>query len=374
MTKKKLLITSDAFLPHWDGVARFLSEIIPRIKEDFDITVIAPKFEGNKPEIEGVKIIQMPLLKIQFADTYFSRFQFKRIKRIVARHDIVFCQTIGTIGIAAIRAARKLRKPIISYMHIIEWELAPKSLKRFRWISRIFTRWLAKKLYNKCKLMLVPSTEVADELSMIGVKTMKSVVHLGTDTHKFMPPADKAAAKNKLGIDPKNIVIGYCGRISREKDLVTLYRAFTQLRKDNSDIILMIVGSGITEHSVLFKDKRGVIMPGSVNDVVPYLQAMDIFVLPSLIETTSLATMEAMSCGLPVLSTRVGLAKEYIKHKTNGMFFPKRNIYILRKKIEQLINDKELRLRLGKNARKTIEEKFSWERTVKEIKRVLGAF
>lgn len=374
MSKKKLLITSDAFLPHWDGVARFLSEIIPRIKENFDITIVAPKFEGKKPEIEGVKIIQMPLLKIQFADTYFSRFQFKRIKRIVARNDIVFNQTIGPIGIAAIRAARKLKKPVISYMHIIEWELAPKSLKRFKWLSKLFTRWLAKRLYNRCNLLLVPSKEVADELRSIGIKTIKSVVNLGTDIHKFIPPNDKKAAKAKLGIDPKNILVGYCGRISFEKDLLTLYRAFAQLRKDYPDTLLMIVGSGIEEHTSLFKNKAEVIMPGSVNNVVPYLQAMDIFVLPSLIETTSLATMEAMSCGLPVLSTKVGLAKEYIKHKTNGMFFPKRNVYILRKKIEQLINDKELRLRLGKNARNTIEDKFSWKRTVREIKKVLSAF
>lgn len=372
--KKKLLITTDAFLPHWDGVARFLSEIIPRIKEDFDITVISPKFEGKKPNIEGVKIIQMPLLKVQFADTYFSRFQFKRIKKIVARNDIVFNQTIGPIGIAAIRAAKKLKRPVISYMHIIEWELAPKSLKRFRLLSRIFTRWLAKRLYNKCNLLLVPSLEVAEELNMLRIKTMKSIVHLGTDIHKFKPPADKAAAKKKLGINPKYTIIGYCGRISREKDLPTLYRAFVQLHKGNPDTRLMVVGSGIEEHTVLFKNKKGAMMFGSVDDVVPHLQAMDIFVLPSLIETTSLATMEAMSCGLAVLSTRVGLAKEYIRHKYNGVFFPKRNAYILRKKIEKLVNDKESRLRLGRNARKTIEEEFSWERTVKEIKRVLSAF
>ena len=55
--KRKLLITSDAFLPHWDGIARFLTEIIPRLKDDFEITLICPKFEGETPRIPGVKII-----------------------------------------------------------------------------------------------------------------------------------------------------------------------------------------------------------------------------------------------------------------------------------------------------------------------------
>lgn len=374
MTKKKLLITSDAFLPHWDGVARFLSEIIPKLKDDYEITVIAPKFEGKKPHIEGVNIIQMPLLRVQFADTFFSKFRFADIKRIVAEQDIVFSQTIGPIGIAAIRAANKLGKPVISYMHIVEWELAPKSLKRFKLLSRIFTRLLAKNMYNKCELILVPSFEVAEELRRIGIRTMKAVINLGTDTNKFKPAADKSAAKAKLNINPEHAVIGYCGRISREKDLITLYKAFVRLHKDNPNTRLLIVGSGIEEQTLMFKDKEGIIMTGSADNVVPYLQAMDVFVLPSLIETTSLATMEAMSCGLAVLSTKVGLAKEYIKHKYNGMFFPKQNSYILRKKIEQLMKDNELRLKLGANARKTIEQKFSWERTVAGIKHILSGY
>ncbi|MBW2993360.1 glycosyltransferase family 4 protein [Candidatus Woesearchaeota archaeon] len=374
MKKKKLLIASDAFLPHWDGVARFLSELIPRIKEDYEITVLAPKFKGKKPDIEGIKIIQLPLLKIQFGDTYFSKFKFKKIKKIVANQDIVFNQTIGPIGIAAIRAAKKLKKPIISYIHIIEWELAPKSLKRFKLLSRIFAKWLAKRMYNKCSLLLVPSMEVTGVLNRAGIKTLKSVVHLGTDTLKFYPAEDKISAKEKLDINQKNTVIGYCGRISREKDLMTLYRAFVQIHRDYPNTRLLIIGAGIEEHTDMFKNKKGIIMKGSSDNVVPYLQATDIFVMPSLIETTSLATMEAMSCGLAVLSTKVGLTKEYIKNKVNGIFFPKRNSYVLRKKIEQLIKDRELRFRLGKNARRTIEEKFSWERTVKEIKKVLGAF
>jgi glycosyltransferase involved in cell wall biosynthesis len=153
-----------------------------------------------------------------------------------------------------------------------------------------------------------------------------------------------------------------------------LYRAFNKLYKENSNVRLLIVGGGIEEQEEMLKSKPGIIFTGSKDDVVPYYQAMDIYVLPSLIETTSLTTMEAMSCGLPVLSTKVGFVKDYIKHNTNGMFFPKRNSYILRKKIENLIENRKLREDLGKNARETIKEKFRWMITVQKIKKILESY
>jgi glycosyltransferase involved in cell wall biosynthesis len=371
--KPRLLISTDAFLPHWDGVARFLAEIIPRLKDDYNITVVCPEFEGSKPEIEDVKIIRMPLLKIRVADTYLTKPQFKRIKKIVEKQDIVFNQTIGPIGYAAIKAAKKLRKPVISYIHIIEWDIVPKSVMHFRWFWGRIVKRFARKLYNKCNLLLVPSSEAAATLRKNRIKAVKGVVHLGINSEKFIP-ADRAEAKKKSGIDSKDFVIGYCGRLGREKNLVTLYRAFVQLQKERKKVKLLVVGSGVEDVEELFKGKQGVVFTGSKDNVVPYLQAMDIYVLPSLVETTSLSTMEAMSCGCAVLVTKVGLIKEYVRHRKNGMFFPTRNTYMLRKRIEELIDKKELRENLGRNARETIVRNYSWERTVYEIKKILSGF
>ena len=106
------------------------------------------------------------------------------------------------------------------------------------------------------------------------------------------------------------------------------------------------------------------------NNIVPYLQAMDIYVLPSLTETTSISTLEAMSCGLPVIVTPVGSLPGYIQNNYNGIFFPKRDPYRLEKKLSRLINNPGLRKTIGDNARKTVKEKFSWENTFKEMKKV----
>lgn len=146
-----------------------------------------------------------------------------------------------------------------------------------------------------------------------------------------------------------------------------------RLKKKNK-VFLLIVGWGSKKNISLFKSLEDVKITGFVEDVLPYLQATDIYVLPSLTETSSLTTMEAMSCGLPVIATKVGYVKEYIIDKQNGMFFPKNNDLVLSLKLEQLINNKKMRETLGKNARKTALKKFSWDRTAEKIMEVLRTF
>ena len=117
----------------------------------------------------------------------------------------------------------------------------------------------------------------------------------------------------------------------------------------------------------MFKSTPNIKHIKSTDNIVQFLQAIDIYVLPSLTETTSLSTLEAMSCGCAVLSTRVGLVKKYIKNKVNGSFFPKGNSHVLGLKLRWLIENPIIREKFGINARETIEKKFNWEKTEVEI-------
>jgi len=373
---KKLLIASDSFLPRWDGIARFLSELIPRIKDDYEITVVAPDYEGKFQDIEKVKVIRIPLANSQYGDYTPARFEKKTIKKLVEENDVVWSQTIGPIGMLAIHYSHKLQKPTLAYIHCIEWELVPSSLTRNKILKRVIsfiTKKIVKYFYNKCDLLITPTKEVSMLLGYIGIRTHRVVVYLGIDAAKFVPAVDKAKAKSDINIDPANIIMGFTGRIGREKDLITLYRAFLKLEKKKEKVILLIVGEGIKEEKRLFEAKHNMISTGAVNNVVPYLQAMDIYVLPSLTETTSLSTLEAMSCGIPVIATRVGRVKYYIKEKKNGMFFPFHNSVVLSMKLEQLANNEKLRKDLGKNAREAALN-YSWEETVGNIKKILSGY
>jgi len=371
---KKLLIATDSFLPRWDGIARFLNEIIPKLSDKYEITVIAPRFKGKLKDLKNIKIIRIPLSRIHVGDYTLARISIKKIISAVKQADIVWTQTIGPIGMPSILIARFFKKPIAAYIHSLEWELFSKSLSPknpFRKLIYSFTKLITRKLYNKCSLLLVPSLEVAEILNWHSIRTKKRVVHLGTDTLKFSPPEDKSIAKKKIGINPKHLVIGFTGRIGREKNIVTLYRAFLRVRKLYNNLTLLIIGKGVKELKLMLESKKDIIVVESADNIVPYLQAMDIYVMPSLTETSSLSTMEAMSCGIAVVSTPVGYIKGYIKNNYNGLFFNKKNSYELSKKISDLLNNKNLRIKLGENARKTIIAFYNWDKTTNGINKVL---
>ena len=100
---------------------------------------------------------------------------------------------------------------------------------------------------------------------------------------------------------------------------------------------------------------------------------MDVYVMPSLTETSCLSVMEAMSCSLPVISTPVGFVNDYIEDGKNGFFFPSRNSFALYLKLKNLKNY-ELREEIGIRARRTIIEKFEFEKTKKEIVETIEEF
>ncbi len=374
---RKLLIATDSFLPRWDGIARFLIEIVPKLTGDFEITIIAPQFEGEGIAIEGVTIVRLPLYKFQIGDYTPPKFEAKKIRELVAEHDIVWSQTIGPIGMTAIRLGRKANKTVLAYIHSIEWELVTKSIEA-KHINRFMTGLLVKKVakyfYNKCDLLLIPSVDVARLLRLQGIRTPKIVIRLGVNTERFKPSSEKEILKEKLGFTKESVIIGFSGRIGREKDLKTLYRAFVRLEKSYKQVNLLIVGTGVKTEEKMFSGSHRMKIVGPTNNIVPYLQAMDIFVLPSLTETSSLATMEAMATGLAIIATPVGSIQEYIRDRKNGLTFPKQNPYVLSLKLEQLVKNPELRKTLGENARKTILENYTWDRTIERIKEILHSF
>ncbi len=374
---KRVLIATDDFLPRWDGIARFLNEAIPRLVGEYDVTVAAPAFEGEYKGYDKSKIVRFPVTKLRLADYFLPKPSYKKIAELVRNSDVVWAQSIGPVSAFAIYSASRQKKPVIAYTHSIPWELLTKSLALNRVLEPAIyfsARLLTRYLYNKCDLLLVPSLEIAELFEWNGVKTQKKIVRLGTDSSKFIQPRSKPEAKRYIGIEPERQVIGFCGRIGKEKDLLTLYRAFVRLHKKYQSTLLLIVGQDIGGVARGFGSKTGVMYVGYTDNVVPYLQAMDIYVLPSLTETTSLSTLEAMSTGLAVISTRVGYVKEYIKDGVNGLFFKKRDAYSLYRKIEEVISNPALARRLSENARKTVIESFSWDSTMRQIKEVIDIF
>jgi len=367
--RRRLLITTDNFLPRWDGISRFLSEMIPRLKQDYDIVVVAPAY--GEVAIDGVEVVQIPLARRRFGDYTPARLAYARVAREVRRADIVFNQALGPIGVCAILAAKRHRRPIANYIHSIEWELAPKALAPttvIRGLILPFSKAFTRFFYNRCSTLIVPSENISELFSWQHVTAPKRIVHLGVDTTKFTI-GDRKSAREALQLPADAFIIGYHGRIGHEKNILTLLRAFRRLRIKNKR--LLIVGDGVQSIKSRLLKHNDVIVTGSTNHVVKWLHCVDVYVQPSFTETTSLTVLEAMSCGLPVVSSKVGFIPYYIIDGENGLFFNNTSPYDLSTKIMRLHDDPLLRDALGKAARKTIVDRFDWESTAKGIKQVL---
>ena len=374
MNKRKLLLVSDTYLPQIDGTVRFIEEFVKHCKHEFEITLMVPKFSDKENKL-GVKAIFLPVSKlIEPLPTYPSiKLNLRnliKIKRAVKDSDIIFAQGPALLSYFAVYYARRYKKKAVFYTHVLPWELLAKSKSSFFWrtIAKI-VRKISIYFYNKCDEVYLPYHDLEEQLKSYGIKTKTHIARLGIDIERFALTKNKEASKKKVKIDEKKIVIGYVGRISKEKNLTILLEAFKKIEIPN--ISLLLVGSGADNLVNKFKETKNCIVTGFVNNVPDYLNAMDIFVMPSLTETTSLATLEAMSCGLPVIATKVGFIKSYLVKDHNGIFFPRDSATMLALKIEQLIKDPELMRTLGTNARKMVAYSFSWERSVNKIKRLL---
>ncbi len=369
--KQKLLIVTDSFLPRWDGISRFLIYIIPILLNKFEVTVLCPKYPGDLKFSDKLRVIRLPIKKSK--QEKYSKVDLKPIANIINSSDIIFVHSLGPIGETAINIANKIKKPLIMHVHNLYWETLSKNRTLEPFIKNLVLL-KSKTLYKKCSLIIVPSIHTSKILEKQGIKTSKVVVNYGIDSEKFVPTKNKQNSKEKIGIEKSKKVIGFVGRLSREKDLMTLYEAFKKLETRHNNLFLLIVGKGNKKLEKLFKKEENVRLIKSTNNIIPYLQAMDIFVMPSLAETSSLSTIEAMSCALPVITTKTGDLKKYIKDKENGVFFSKKNSLLLSLKIEWLLKEEYVRKVMGLNARETVQNIFQIDKTQKKIKRILESF
>ncbi len=367
--KKRLLIATDRFLPRWDGIVRFLDLLIPELTKNFEVTILAPKLPGKIPKYQDVKIIRFPLSGIKFGKLDLAKPKKRKVRRAVKKADLVFVQIVAPIGFLATKYAHQYNKPIVNYVHCIEWDLAAKLIENFQTIVRFIVKQTTKYCYNKSNLLLVPSKQVADLLEKNGIETKKQIVPLGIETNKFLPAASKTSAKKKIGIPSRYKVIGFTGRVGTlEKDLPTLITAFQDVKKKYPKTKLLLVGEVLNKNLPKHKD---IIYTGEKANVIPYLQAMDIFVMPSLIETSSLATMEAMSTGCSVVATPVGSIQEYLIEKVNGLIFPKGDAQVLKENLHYLLKNDSQRTKFANQGRQTIIERHEWKKTAKKITEVL---
>jgi len=201
------------------------------------------------------------------------------------------------------------------------------------------------------------------------------VMYNGVDTRRFAPCIQtRLAMRRELGLPEDSFVVGAVGRLVPIKDHQTLLKAAMRLLARGIDVRVLLVGTGPERERLQATATAAGALEGRVcfagdSDRVPgMLNAMDVFVLPSLNEGMSNTLLEAMACGLPVLATNVGGTPEIIEDKINGGLFAPGDFEWLANKLQLLASDPSLIHQLGTAARNRAIESFSLSRMLESYR------
>ncbi len=191
-----------------------------------------------------------------------------------------------------------------------------------------------------------------------------SVLPNGVDTTRFQPTTNKTFERTKLGLLKDCPAIANVARLSPEKDLPTLLRAFAILLRSCPNAELWIIGDGserpmLASLSVELGIAAKTRFLGARNDVADILRAADVFALSSISEGLSVALIEAAASGLPIVATDVGGNREIIDPPNAGLVVPPRDPQALAEAMQRLLRDTPMRAALGVAARSRAIAHFS---------------
>ncbi|MDD2941756.1 MAG: N-acetyl-alpha-D-glucosaminyl L-malate synthase BshA [bacterium] len=198
-----------------------------------------------------------------------------------------------------------------------------------------------------------------------------SVIPNFVDSATFNP-GNKAQAREHiehfLGIKLPEVVICHASNFRPLKRVTDAVRAFHQACSSDNACLLMI-GDGPDRPAAeslarTLGIQNKVIFPGQATDMVPLLQASDIFLFPSENESFGLAALEAMACAIPVVAYRVGGVPEVVEDGVSGFLAPLRDLPMLTKYLATLTGNSSLRTTMGEAARLRATENFSARETV----------
>ena len=191
-------------------------------------------------------------------------------------------------------------------------------------------------------------------------------IHLafnGVDVNYFVSQKGSITSRMER-LSSKCPILLYVGRLSEEKGIFILIDAYKKVVKFYPDSKLMIIGDG-PDHIRLkmyidkLKISNNCILMGKQNNLVTYYNNADIFILPSLREGIPNVILESMACGLPIISTNVGMISEILTDGKEGLLIKAGVVAELEQSIIKVLSDTKLALMLGKNARLKVEKYYS---------------
>jgi len=268
-------------------------------------------------------------------------------------------------------AAKMARAPIVIYTaHGFYFH------ENMRKKKRRLVIWMEKILARVCTdILLLQSGEDRATAVKEGIALPQNAVWIsnGVDINKFKPGSPDEKLRSSFGIKKEDKVIGFAGRIVREKGIEELVAAVGIIKKRVPSVKLLIAGDTLgSDRDKGTKEKikniiakndlnENVIFAGLRNDMSRIYALLDVFVLPSYREGMPRSILEAMASAKPVVATDIRGSREEVAHGVTGKIVPVGEVNPLAEAISEILLDKKLAIKMGEAGRKRVEEEFNEE-------------
>ncbi|HXZ23129.1 MAG TPA: glycosyltransferase [Methanomassiliicoccales archaeon] len=327
----RIAMFTDTYLPSRDGVVTSIlttrSELQRRGHEVF---VFAPDAGRDAAKEEGVCYLRSVGFRRYpgYHVPIFPTNKCEILKKLDI--DVIHSQGLLFMALRSMFAGRSLKKPVVTSFHTMVTE----AIQYYNFTpfpdymaSRLIWIYL-RSLLQRSEAVIAPTEAIANELRGYAPRMRRiEVIPTGVDAERFNPRNDGSAIRAKYGLEDKRVVMNL-GRIAREKNMELVLKGFEELRKQEDDVALMVVGEGPAReyYTKMAEDLglgRSVVFTGFVpDDELPcYYAACDAFTIASKFETQGLVVLEAMATGKPVSGIDYRAVAEIITDGENGYLF-----------------------------------------------------
>lgn len=313
----------------------------------------------------GIEVI---LLKDKRTRSFHSLFNIYHLYRVLKKikPDIVHCHGTRPIFIGTVAARIAGIRNILVTIHNSYKLMTYDNNANINYKLLIISKIIHAIGFSLSRYVIVVSKKLSEELEDAfryfpflwkNFSSKIRIVHNGIDIDKF---------RNSITKDKNNNlkVIGTVGRLDPMKGVKNLLLATKELLDNGYAFEVLIVGDGRYRNELLKLSEtlginKRVYFLGYKEEPAEFYNMMDIFVLPSLSEGFGLVNLEAMASGIPVITTDVGCASEAVINLANGIIVPPGDVTSLSNAMRFLLDNDDIRLRMGAEGRKTVESRFT---------------
>lgn len=357
----RVAIVADSFWPTWNGVTNSVDYIAKELTAlGHSCIIIAPGPGPRAGLHRGIPIHRTPSFSLPFYPEINCGVPLPNIYAKIAEFhpDIVHLASPLSLGAAALAVCRRLRIPAVAVYQIdVAGFLTYYNLT---WAGRLIEQY-QKIVHNLAELTLAPSPTACNALISRGVKRV-SIWPRGVDIDRFHPKRRSASMRSQLLGHSAKFLIGYAGRVSREKQLDNL-----SCLVNLPETTVVVIGDGPLLQT-LIRRYPSISFLGykSGLELAQTVASLDVFIQFGMHETFCQAALEAMASGVPVVAPKHGALQDLIATNAGGATYDPDCPAQLRNLVLDLLLDPNKRLVMGLLGRQSAEG-YSWKAACLEL-------